>query len=82
MKKNQVALQSISPKVPEIKIGQHFYLKKPFVTPNFCKQNLSRIHHFEIVNSFTFKITPVWDNLELDSGREPEQFWNLKNSQF
>ena len=69
-------------KSPKSKSDNTFTLKKPFVTPNFCKRNLSRMHCFEIMNSFTFKITPVWDNLELDSGREPEQFWNLKNSQF
>ena len=71
-----MALQSIFPKVPEIKIEQHFYFKKkPRVTPNFWKQNLSQMHCFEIMNSFTFKITPLWDNLELDIGLEPEQFW-------
>ena len=70
-----MARQSISPKVPEIKIEQHFYFKKPFVTPNFCKQNLSQINRFEIMNYFNFKIAQFWDNLELDHGLKPEQFW-------
>ena len=46
-------------KYPKSKLDNTFTLKKPFVTPNFCKQNLSRIHHFEIVNSFTFKYSSL-----------------------
>ena len=46
-------------KSPKSKLDNTFTLKKPFVTPNFCKQNLSQMHRLEIVNSFTFKITLV-----------------------
>ena len=46
-------------KSPKSESDNTFTLKEPFITPNFCKQNLSRIHCFEIVNSFTFKIAPV-----------------------
>ena len=34
-------------------------LKKHFVTPNFCKLNLSPMHHFKTVNFSIFKITLV-----------------------
>ena len=56
------------------KLDNSFTLKKPIVTPNFCKQNLSPMHHFKTVNFFTFKISPVRDNLELDLSLQPEQF--------
>ena len=62
-------------KSPKSKSDNTFTLKKPFVTPNFCKQNLSQINHFEIMNYFNFKIAPFRDNLELDHSLKPEQFW-------
>ena len=62
-------------KSPKSKSDNTFTLKKPFVTPNFCKQNLSQINRFEIMNYFNFKIVCFWDNLELDHGLKPEQFW-------
>ena len=62
-------------KSPKSKSDNTFTLKKPFVTPNFCKQNLSQINRFEIMNYFNFKIAPFWDNLELNHGPKPEQFW-------
>ena len=46
----QVALQSFFQKVAKIKIGHHFYCKKPFVTPTFCKRNFSRMHGFGDMN--------------------------------
>ena len=37
-------------------------IKKPFVTPNFCGQNLSTMHHFRVWIFLSSKITPhlVW----------------------
>ena len=58
---NQVALQPISLKLLKIKSDNTFTLKKPFFTPNFCKRNLSRMHHFRTVNFSTFKIALVHD---------------------
>ena len=42
-----------SKKCPKSKSDNTFTLKKPFVTPNFCKWNLSPMHHFRTVNYFT-----------------------------
>ena len=62
-------------KSPKSKSDNTFTLKKPFVTPKFCKQNLSQINCFEIMNYLNFKIAPFWDNLDLNHGLKPEQFW-------
>ena len=71
-----------SQKCPKSKSDNTFTLKKPFVTPNFCKRNLSRMHHFRTVNYFTFKIALVWDNFKLNLDHKPEQFREWNNSQF
>ena len=52
-----------------------FTSKEPFVTPNFCKRNLSEMHHFKTVNIFSFKIAPVWDCDQVRGCLKPEQFW-------
>ena len=48
-------------KSPKSKSDNTLTLKKLFVTPTFCKRNLSQLHHFRTVNYFTFKIALVWD---------------------
>ena len=51
-----------------------FTLKKPFVTPNFCKQNLSQMHRFKTVDIFTFKL--LWFEMICSTSNRlvPEQF--------
>ena len=63
-------------KSPKSKSDNTFTLKKPFVTPTFCKRNLSQMHHFRTVNYFTFKIALVWDRDWVRDCLKTEQFWN------
>ena len=51
---------------------QCYYFKKPFVTPNFCKRNLSRMHHFRTVNFSTFKIALVPERYRVPDCLKPE----------
>ena len=45
-----------SQKCPKSKSDNTFTLKKPFFTSNFCKQNLSWMHCFEVMNSLLSKL--------------------------
>ena len=37
-------------RVLQLKFDATFGIKKPFVTPKFCGQNFSQMHHFEDMN--------------------------------
>ena len=52
---NHVALQLISPKIPKIKIGQHFYFKKTFRYPYFLQANFVSDAPFQNCELFYFQ---------------------------